>query len=127
MRVVQPPKDDTQLGETSKWLMAGLKALGMEIDPEGFLVSWTSGHCKIIVDAAQVGDDIRSAGLLVIGKKWTQGGTTASLLELRGDRKAVIEYSLNLASAFGAERFHYEAESKNEPGELRRMHEVKVV
>lgn len=126
MRVIQPPKDETQLGETLKWLLGGLKALGMELDPEGTILSWTSGYCKVIIDAVKVGDPIKSAGLLVIGKKWTASGTTASLLELRGDRKAVIEYAVNLASAFGAERVHYEAESEDEPGVLRRMHEIVI-
>jgi len=126
MRVIQPPKDEAQLGDTIKWLMDGLKALGMELDPEGLLLSWTSGYCKVIIDAVKVGDPIQSAGLLVIGKKWTTSGTTASLLELRGDRKAVIEYSVNLASAFGAERVLYEADSADEPGVLHRMHEIVV-
>lgn len=126
MRVIQPPKDEAQLGETIKWLMDGLKALGMELDPEGLLVSWTSGYCKVIIDAVKVGDPITAAGILVIGKKWTAPGTTASLLDLRGDRGAVIEYAVNLASAFGAERVFFEAVSADEPGILHRMHEIGV-
>ena len=117
MKVVNPPKDETQLAETGKWLYAGLAALGIKMNPEGFVLAWTGGASKVIVETDS-DNKITSAALLAVGQKWTNSEQSATLLEMAGDRKRILDYCLDLANAFGATHLYYDSENDSEPGEL---------
>jgi hypothetical protein len=122
IKVVQPSKIEAELPVLGKWLFEGIKAIGINLDLEGFLISWTAGTTKMVVDV-DADNKIVGAALLAIGKKWTDSSDSAMILELRGDRAKLIEYCINLATAFNMSYLAYEA-LENEPGVLARVHKV---
>jgi hypothetical protein len=122
LKVVQPPQKEEDLPTVGKWLYEGIRALGIELDIEGFLLVWTGGTTKMIVET-DVDNKIVSAALLTIGKKWTDSRQSASILAMQGDRKKLIEYCTNLATAFNVEYLAYEA-LEDEPGVLSRVHRI---
>jgi hypothetical protein len=124
LKVVQPPQKDDEIPVVGKWLYEGIKALGIELDLEGFLLVWTGGTTKMIVEV-DADNKIISAALLALGKKWTDSRQSASILALAGDRKKLIEYCTNLAVAFNVEYLAYEA-LEGEPGVLSRVHRIDV-
>ena len=68
--VVQPPKDETEFAELGKQLVEAGRALGMQLEAEGFLFSWIGGT-RVLVEKTETGE-IVSMALVTIGKRWTQ-------------------------------------------------------
>jgi hypothetical protein len=122
IKVIQPPVDEAKIPEIGRWLYEGLKALGIELDLEGFVIAWTGGSTKMIVET-NAENKIVSAALLTIGKKWIDSRESAMILSLKGDRAKLIEYCTNLATAFNMGYLAYEAE-EHEPGVLSRVHRI---
>lgn len=122
MKVVQPPKEDPALVTTGKWLYEGLNALGMTLDLQGFLIAWTGGNTKMVVET-DADNKIISGALVVIGTKWMAEGSSATILDMRGDRAKLLEYITNLSTAFNLSHVDYEA-LEGEPGELSRVHRI---
>jgi hypothetical protein len=122
MKIVQPPVDQDKLPEVGKWLYEGMKAVGIDLDLEGFLMAWTSGSTKMVVDT-DADNKIVGAALLTIGKKWTDSRESATILDLKGDRAKLVEYCCNIATAFNMAYLVYEAK-EDEPGELSRVHKI---
>lgn len=122
IKVIQPPQDESALPTTGKWLFEGIKALGIALDIEGFLIAWTGGGTKMIVEV-DADNKIVSAALLTIGKKWTDSRESAMILALEGNRDKMIEYCTNLATAFNMGYLAYEAQ-EHEPGVLSRVHRI---
>ena len=77
-RVIQPPSDQSQFTEEGKRLYAAAKALGIELDAEGFLYSWVEG-VRVVVE--ETGDEI----------KGFVASADASLAEFTGPLKAAVE------------------------------------
>jgi hypothetical protein len=124
LKVVQPPQKEEDLPAVGKWLYEGIKALGIELDLEGFLLVWTGGTTKMVVDT-DADNKIISAALLALGKKWTDSRQSATILALAGDRAKLIDYCVNLATAFNVEYLAYEA-LEDEPGVLSRVHRIDI-
>jgi hypothetical protein len=122
IKVIQPPQDETKIPELGRWLYEGLKALDINLDIEGFVIAWTGGSTKMVVET-DAENKIISAALLTIGKKWTDSRESAMILDIRGDRAKMIEYCTNLATAFNMGYMAYEAQ-EHEPGVLSRVHRI---
>lgn len=100
-RVIQPPAEQEAFTETGKRLYTAAQALGIPLDPEGFLYSWVNGT-RVVVE--EVGDEIKGFALLVMGKRWTHNDTTSTVLafETNGDHDAMLDFLKQIASAFGS-------------------------
>jgi sugar (pentulose or hexulose) kinase len=122
IKVIQPPQNEADMPVTGKWLFEGVKALGIALDLEGFLLSWTGGGTKMIVEV-DAENKIVGAALLTIGKKWTDSRESAMVLAMEGNRAKLIEYCTNLATAFNMGYLAYEAQ-EHEPGVLSRVHRI---
>jgi hypothetical protein len=117
MRVFNfPKKTDDEIRKEVAWLHEGFEKLGIKVEREGFVQAWVTGDCKMIIEAGEVGTPITSAAILAHGKKWTDSTMSATILELAGDRKKIVEYCCNLATAFQCTQLFYEA-LPDEPGE----------
>ena len=100
-RVIQPPSDQTQFtAEGKRWYEAA-KALGIELDAEGFLYSWVEG-VRVVVE--EVDSEIKGFIMLAAGKRWTHSDSTATILvmETIGDEEGLLEFVKQIASALGA-------------------------
>ena len=122
IKVVQPPHKEDEIPVVGKWLYEGLRAIGIELDIQGFLVAWTAGSTKMIVET-DAGNKIISGALMTVGKKWTDSRESATILVLMGNRAKMLEYCTNLAVAFNMGYLAYEAE-EGEPGVLSRVHRI---
>ena len=100
-RVVQPPTNQEEFAELGKRLFAAAQALGIPLDPEGFLYSWVNGT-RVVVE--EVGDEIKGFAMLAAGKRWTHNDTTATVLvrESRGDEDGLLEFLKQIAAALGS-------------------------
>ena len=98
--VVQPPKDETEFAELGKQLVEAGRALGMQLEAEGFLFSWIGGT-RVLVEKTEAGE-IVSMALVTIGKRWTHNDTTATVLRMEGNREPMLEFVKQIASALGA-------------------------
>lgn len=98
--VVQPPKDETEFAELGKQLVEAGRALGMQLEAEGFLFSWIGGT-RVLVEKTETGE-IVSMALVTIGKRWTHNDTTATVLLMEGNREPMLEFVKQIASALGA-------------------------
>jgi hypothetical protein len=100
-RVIQPPSDPEQFTEEGKRLYTAAKALGVPLDPEGFLYSWVNGT-RVVVE--EVGGEIKGFALLAAGKRWTHNDTTATVLvmESSGDEPGLLEFMKQIATALGS-------------------------
>jgi hypothetical protein len=122
IKVIQPPQEEAKIPEVGRWLYEGIKALGIELDIEGFVLAWTGGATKMIVEV-DADNKIVSAALMTIGKKWIDSRESAMILSLKGNREKLIDYCTNLATAFNMGYLAYEAE-EHEPGVLSRVHRI---
>lgn len=109
--VIQPPKDEQEYADTGKEIYEASKVLGMDLDPEGFLFSWTAGT-RVAVERDGSGKII-SMALVTVGRRWIRQDTTATVLEIRGNREAMFEYVKQIASALGASSLFIEEEQVN--------------
>lgn len=100
-RVIQPPSDQTQFTAEGKRLYEAAKALGIELDAEGFLYSWVEG-VRVVVE--EVDGEIKGFIMLAAGKRWTHSDSTATILvmETIGDEEGLLEFVKQIASALGA-------------------------
>lgn len=98
--VVPPPKDETEFAETGKQLVEAGRALGMQLEAEGFLFSWIGGT-RVLIERAESGE-IVSMALVTIGKRWTHNDTTATVLLMEGNREPMLEFVKQIAAALGA-------------------------
>jgi hypothetical protein len=122
IKIVQPPQAEAEIPVVGKWLYEGIKALGISLDLEGFLIAWTGGSTKMVVET-DADNKIISAALLTIGKKWTDSRESAMILAMQGNREKLIEYCTNIATAFNMGYLAYEA-LEHEPGVLSRVHRI---
>jgi hypothetical protein len=122
IKIVQPPQAEAEMPIVGKWLYEGIKALGISLDLEGFLIAWTGGSTKMVIET-DADNKIVSAALLTIGKKWTDSRESAMILAMQGNREKLIEYCTNIATAFNMGYLAYEA-LEHEPGVLSRVHRI---
>lgn len=97
--VVQPPKDEEQFAEVGKELHAAVKKFGMDMEPQGFLLSWVNGT-RAIVERNEAGEIVGIA-LVTIGQRWVQNDFSATVLFFQGS-DALHDFVLQIASALGA-------------------------
>lgn len=98
--VVQPPKDENEFAELGKQLVEAGRALGMQLEAEGFLFAWIGGT-RVLIEKTEAGE-IVSMALVTIGKRWTHNDTTATVLLMEGNREPMLEFVKQIASALGA-------------------------
>lgn len=100
-RVVQPPTNQEEFAELGKRLFAAAQALGIPLDPEGFLYSWVNGT-RVVIE--EVDDEIKGFAMLAAGKRWTHNDTTATVLvrESSGDEDGLLEFLKQIAAALGS-------------------------
>lgn len=100
-RVVQPPTNQEEFAELGKRLFAAAQALGIPLDPEGFLYSWVNGT-RVVIE--EVDDEIKGFAMLAAGKRWTHNDTTATVLvfESSGDVDGLLEFLKQIAAALGS-------------------------
>ena len=100
-RVVQPPTNQEEFAELGKRLFAAAQALGIPLDPEGFLYSWVNGT-RVVIE--EVDDEIKGFAMLAGGKRWTHNDTTATVLvrESHGDEDGLLEFLKQIAAALGS-------------------------
>lgn len=122
IKIVQPPQAEAEIPVVGKWLYEGIKDLGIGLDLEGFLIAWTGGSTKMVVET-DTENKIIGAALLTIGKKWTDSRESAMILDIKGDRDKLIAYCTNIATAFNMGYLAYEA-LEHEPGVLSRVHRI---
>lgn len=125
--VVQPPKDEAAFAKVGQELVLAAKNLGLNLDTEGFLFSWTSGT-RVVVQRDSA-DAIVSFALVTIGKRWVHSDFTASVLEIRGNREPTLNFIKTISNALGATSLFIEEETLlEETPELRRyvVQEIKL-
>lgn len=121
--VVQPPKDEEQFAEVGKELYyAGVK-LGLTLDVEGFLNAWASGT-RVIVERDD-SDEIVSMAFVACGRRWVRSDFTASLLDIRGNVDATLEFVKTVCNALGATHLFYEEPEVLEEGDGFRRYVVR--
>lgn len=98
--VVQPPKDEAAFAAAGKEIIEASRRLGMRLDTEGFLFSWTAGT-RVVVERDSSGQ-IVSMALVTMGKRWTHDDTTATVLHLEGNREPMLEFVKQISAALGA-------------------------
>lgn len=117
--VIQPPKDETAFSEVGQEIFKAAARLGLTLDAEGFLFSWTAGTRVIVQRDADNG--IVSLALVTVGKRWIFKDFTASVLAIRGNREPTIEFIKTVCNAMGATSIFIEEEDPlEETPELRR-------
>lgn len=106
--VIQPPKDEEEFAKVGKELYAAATALGLNLDAEGFLFSWTSGT-RVVVERDD-SDAIVSFALVTIGQRWIAKDFTASVLALKGNRETTLAFIQTISNALGATSLFIEEE-----------------
>lgn len=106
--IMQPPKDEQKFADQSKEILNSAKALGITLDPEGFLMAWASG-IRVAIERDDEGVII-SMALVAMGKRWHMDDVAATVLEIKGNREQMIEYVTQMASAVGAQSLFVEEE-----------------
>lgn len=110
LSVIQPPGDEAKFAEVGKELYAAAKALGMNIDVEGFLHAWVSG-LRVVIERDDDTKEITGMVLLQGGLQWNQNRHTASVMEIRGRNvDNLVEFTKQVASAMGAQSLFIEME-----------------
>lgn len=123
--VIQPPKDEEAFAKVGKELYEAADKLGLQLDAEGFLFSWTSGT-RVIVQRDQA-DAIVSFALVTVGKRWVFRDFTASVLAIRGNREPTIEFIKTVCNAMGATSIFIEEEAPLEEGPTLRRYVVQEI
>lgn len=113
--VEQPPKADEQLAEKGKEIFEAAKRLGLDLDVQGFLMSWVGGT-RVIVERDTSGT-IVSLAFLAVGKRWLHDDFTATVLDLRGNREPMLCFIRTIANALGATALFTEEPEPLEQGE----------
>lgn len=99
--VEQPPKDDTALAAKGKEIVEAAKALGLNLDTEGFLLAWLNGT-RVLVER-DASNEIIGFALVAIGHRWLHNDFTASVLDIRGpNREGMLAFLTTIANALGA-------------------------
>lgn len=127
IEVITPPKDDEQLIEAAKEILIAASELGMNIHIEGFLMAWASGT-KLVVQRDN-SDKIISVGIISAGHRWTTNTVTAHVLDMAGNKEALIDYFIKMCKIMDATSlFYQEAEPLEESSEYNRyiVREIKV-
>lgn len=106
--VVQPPKDEGEFARVGKELFDAAGKLGLELDAEGFLFSWTAGT-RVVVQRDEA-NTVVSLALVTIGKRWLHKDFTATVLAIRGDREQTMAFIKIVCNAMGATSLFVEEE-----------------
>ena len=116
-RVIQPPSDPEQFTEEGKRLYTAGKALGVPLEPEGFLHSWVSGT-RVVVE--EVDGEVVGFVLLAVGQRWTHSDATASalVLETKGDYDGLVEFLKQICAALGAAELFIQNRAVRREGDL---------
>lgn len=99
--VIAPPADQDKFAEVGKALITDAARLGMNLDPLGFLQAWASSTRVVVEKQDGV---IVSMALVVSGLQWSRNLETATVLEIRGNVEAILEFVKSMVIAMGAKR-----------------------
>lgn len=123
--VVQPPKDENQFAEVGKELYEAGKALGINLDAEGFLYAWAQGTRVIVRRDAT--NTIVGFALVTVGQRWLHSDFTASVLAIRGEREPMVEFIKTICNALGATSIFIEDEGLVEDTPTHRRYTVQEI
>lgn len=99
--VLAPPADPDKFAEQAKVLLTDAARLGMNIDPLGFLQAWAA-NTRVVVEK-QDGVVIGMA-FVVSGMQWSRNMETATILDIRGNVEALLDFVKSMVVAMGAKK-----------------------
>lgn len=105
--IQQPPRNEEDLEAKAKEIVKAAHAMGIQIDPAGFLMSWASGTL-VLVDRDDETKEIVGLAFMATGNRWTDSLNKASILRITGDVDALLQFAKTAAKATGAESLYYE-------------------
>lgn len=112
--VLTPPADETKFAELGKEILAAGAKLGMTLEPEGFLFSWTSGT-RIVVERDNTSKEIIGMGIVSVGRRWIANDFSATILEFRGEKKQpLFDFIVQICKAQGATVLFFEPDAPRE-------------
>lgn len=101
-----PPKDQEKFNALGMELIMSGKELGINLDPEGFMLAWMGG-VRVLIERNDEGKII-SMLLLAAGERWTHSDVKATILANEGNQDKMFEFAKTIAIAAGAETLIYE-------------------
>jgi len=103
--VIAPPADQEKFAEQAKALLIDAARLGMNLDPLGFLQAWGTST-RVIVERQD--GVVVSMALVVSGMQWSRNLETATVLDIRGNVEALLEFVKSMVIAMGSKRLMIE-------------------
>lgn len=108
IEVLAPVGDDNKIAEIGAEIIKAGKALGLELDYQGFLMAWVGTGVRVFV-ARDDSNMIVGILLLAIGERWLHKDYSASVLAVYGQYEdELLDYGKNVAKAIGATKMYYE-------------------
>lgn len=118
-----PPQDMEKVKVDVVKLLEAAAAVGVALEPQAFVQSWLQDSTRVVV--AYEGDTPTGFGIMATGRRYFDDKNSASVLLIDGpDRRAVLEYMLDMAKVLGAQVLFYEGDEIG--GELAGMRVVQV-
>jgi hypothetical protein len=116
---ILPSQDEAKSKENIVKLLEAAAALGVALDPQGFAHFWVTDSARVVV--AYDGDKPTGWGIMTHGRRFFDGNITASVLQAEGpDRKAVLDFLLDMARMLGASTLFYQGdELGGEPSDMK--------
>lgn len=97
--VIAPPSDEAKFAEVAKQILEDAVRLGMVLEANGFLNAWST-NTRVVVEKQE--GVVVSMAMVASGMQWNQGRATATVLEIRGNIEATLEFVKLMATAMGA-------------------------
>ena len=109
---ILPSKNKEDIEAAVKKIFAAVKALGIEVDPDGFVRAWLSDSTRVVV--AFDGDTPTGLATMAYGRRYHDHRFTASVIFAHGPaRNEMLLYMKDMAVVLGAEMFIYEVEGED--------------
>jgi len=99
--VIAPPADQEKFAELAKALLMDAARLGMNLDPLGFLQAW-AGSTRVIVEKQD--GVVVSMAFVVSGMQWSRNLETATILDIRGNVEALLDFIKSMVIAMGSKK-----------------------
>lgn len=115
--VLTPPDDADKLTNATVEVITAAIDLGLDVEPEGFILSWASGSRLVVHRNAE--NKIDGIAMFTMGRRWTHSDMKAHILILLGEKQILIDYVVNMAKALGVTGVFYEDSQIHETDEYR--------
>ena len=118
LETIAPPGSEEAVAEQGAELVRAGKALGLDLEYQGFLMAWIGTGVRVFVAR---GEDKAIEGmlLLAIGERWVSNDFSSSVLALAGEhQEELLGFAINVAKAIVATKLYYElpGAKENEQG-----------